>query len=162
MSIVSGALKGTFVLVIGMQLIGVGLWLNGDDQPSNFAWQMVRAFYNFELGVLAALLILAAVAGALMFTQTVSEKSTDLDTSAQNKMSKPQMRHEETQVKIATPVEDFVNKKQAVDAQATIAESVQPVPSNPLSTPKAEPSAVPPLSAEELRKNVLRELTGRS
>ncbi len=162
MSIVSGALKGTAVLVVGMHLIGIGLWLNGDDEPSNFAWQMVRAFFNFELGVLAALLILVAVAGALMFTQMMSEKSADLNTSAQNKVSKPDVRHVDAQIKTDAPATATLSTARAADAPRAVAESVQSESSKPLSTPKAEPSEVPPLSAEELRKNVLRELTGRS
>jgi hypothetical protein len=162
MSMVSGVLKGTAVFVVGMHLIGAGLVMNGGNRQTNIAWQIVSAFYAFEVGVLKVLLVVAIVVAVIFVSHLMRDKTANSETSGEFETSNPQRQNGEAQIKTSTPLEARVSAEQVVDTQPTPNECSRPEPPKILSTPKPEVSVEPQPSAEELRKKVLRELTGRS
>jgi hypothetical protein len=134
MFIVSGVLKGTAVFVVGMHLIGAGLVMNGGNRQTNIAWQIVSAFYAFEVGVLKVLLVVAVVVVAIFMSYLIRDKAANSTTSGEVEMSKPQIQNEVAPIKTSTPLEARVSAEQVVDTQSTLDECSQPKLPKTLST----------------------------
>lgn len=162
MSFFKGLIQGTAIFVIGMNLIGVGLWMNGANYSQNFAWQIVSDFFSVELALLGIALVLAVALGAIFLWSLIGEKK-DKETSSKH-FEVSQFQNQIVHAEFDS--HSFVPREECIETKRNMAPPIEPgTPEMPINThveSKTEIKEPKSLSADELRKKVLFELTGRS
>lgn len=150
MSFFSAPVKGVTAFVFGMNFIAILMKLNSSAVSGNIAWDFVSAFVTLELWTVSIALIFAACFFVFKHLKNTERKE--------------KLQQDES-IKIATNTA----KQHYENMQAHIAKEAAAKELNTDSSKvKHQQATVPPrpapkqLSKEEIRKRVLRELTGRN
>ncbi|MBP7845408.1 MAG: hypothetical protein KA116_11410 [Proteobacteria bacterium] len=150
MSFFSALVKGIGAFVFGMNFIAILMKVNGSAASGNIAWDFVSAFVKLELWIVSIAIIIA-----VCFFVFKHLENTEHEEKFQQNES----------IKIATnTAKQYQENIQSHMAKAAAAkelniESLQVKHQKATAPPRPAPEQ---LSKEEIRKRVLRELTGRN
>ena len=133
------------IFLAGLHLVGFGIWKNGNATASNPTWNFISAVWNFEL------LLLKIILGCfLIFVLIVITKLLATNEEAKKSISET----------IEHPKKlNFTQTAKPKDIQLPVAKHQATSTQNIISNP--EPPKPEPLSAEELKRRALKQITGK-
>lgn len=150
MSIFNGPVRGAAAFVLGMNLVAFLMKLNGSAQAGNFAWDFASAIVKVELWLAAFAISAVFLLAVVKLFQSTDDSEVPGQTPSLLETANTFKQHDEN-IEIASLDIAPSKKLNIPSAQIKHQEATAPPPQAPKE-----------LSKEEIRKRVLRELTGRN
>lgn len=150
MSLFSAPVKGIGAFVFGMNFIAILMKVNGSAESGNLTWDFVSAFVTLELWIVSIALIIAVCFFVLKHHERKEQRERLLQEESIKLATNTAKQYQEN---IQAHMAKETSAKELNTDSSQVKHRQSPAPAQPV--PKQ-------LSKEEIRKRVLRELTGRS